>query len=53
MEGVREAQSASTHHCGKLSKVAQTDTGHLAHLVDFDVALMLEQGSGTKGGMGL
>jgi hypothetical protein len=45
MEGVREAQSASTH--------AQTDTGHLAHLVDFDVALMLEQGSGTKGGMGL
>jgi hypothetical protein len=62
MEGVREAQSASTHggvvsptlnHFGKLSEVVQTDTGHFAHMVDFDVALTVEQGSGTKGGIGL
>ena len=62
MDGVRDAQVASKHggtvsptlnHFEKLSDVVQTDTGDFAHMVDFDVALSVEQGTGTRRGIGL
>ena len=62
MDGVREAQTATTHggivspalrHFGKLTDIAQTDVGDYTQMVEFDVALTVEQGTGTKGGIGL
>jgi hypothetical protein len=62
MDGVKAAQAKSDHgglvspeisHYGKVDNAIQTEKGEYADMIEFDVAVTAEQGTGTKGGIGL
>jgi hypothetical protein len=62
MEGIKAAQAKTDHgglispavlHYGSVSNGIQSDAGEYPEMVDFDVAVTAERGTGSKGGIGL
>jgi hypothetical protein len=62
MDGIKAAQAKTDHgglispaiiHYGSVSNGIQSDAGEYPEMIDFDVAVTAERGTGTKGGLGL